>query len=681
MTESRSRLQKLDAITSTAVRLGFFLIWPLGIAIAVGATLFAATHADLLAAMFDNRLTQSQRIVGLNFMWASAVGVAVVYLGVFLWWRRQGDWPPGFERANRIHHYLSFLLSGPALVALTEPRLETQHPWRTWLYIALVVAAWWPTLRALGERQPSGRPPLLSERQKDIVGVVLALGVWGAYAFFFTRLSIINHHSVNTRIVDLGLYDNIFYHSSHGNPLGCSFMRGGNHAAAHFDPILVLLSPLHRLWPRAEMLLTLQSVWCGAGALGTYLLGRYQLGSRVFGLVWALAYALHPALHGANLYEFHSLTLLIAPLIFAIHFLLSGRTRLYFLTLVLLLLIREDVSLLMTFVGLFAIISGEPRGKPTGWATIALCIVYFVVAKTVFMTSAGLFNEGQGAYGFAYYYKEMMPNDSGTRGFLATLLTNPAYVAALATKGEKLQYLMVLFAPLLFSPAFAGRALVMLVYGLVFTLLASRSAVYSPHFQYSAVILPVAIALGPVGVRRLRDAFPMRRGLTTAFMGGVLIASVLTSWKHGAIVENTSFKGGFRSVKRDWNEDTAEKYQSFLGLLSHIEPGASVAATDRVGSHVSSRPKAYRLDQNIDADYYLVHRSDVRGRNKKILDQRNKEGSAELLERVGSWVLYRGLTPPEPDEVPDAEAAPETEAAAEAAPAGGTATGAEQGPP
>ena len=87
------------------------------------------------------------------------------------------------------------------------------------------------------------------------------------------------------------------------------------------------------------------------------------------------------------------------------------------------------------------------------------------------------------------------------------------------------------------------------------------------------------------------------------------------------------------------------------------------------------------MDQNIDADYYLVHRSDVRGRNKKILDQRNKEGSAELLERVGSWVLYRGLTPPEPDEVPDAEAAPETEAAAEAAPAGGTATGAEQGPP
>jgi hypothetical protein len=171
--------------------------------------------------------------------------------------------------------------------------------------------------------------------------------------------------------------------------------------------------------------------------------------------------------------------------------------------------------------------------------------------------------------------------------------------------------------------------------------------VFSPHFQYSAVILPVAIGLGPVGLRRLRDARPSSRSLTTAVMGCVLVASLLASWKHGAIIENSSFKGGFRSLKRDWNEEVAEKYQSFLGLVSHIEPDASVAATDRVGSHISNRAAAYRVDQDVDADYFLVHANDIRGRNKKILDRRKKEGGLELIERVGSWSLYRGVALPE----------------------------------
>jgi uncharacterized membrane protein len=648
MADSRSRLQRLDAITSTAVRVGFFLIWPVALAVAIGATAFAATHADLLAAMFDNRLLEPQRAVGLSFFVASAAGVALIYAAFFFWWWRQGHWPPGFDRASQIHRHLSFLMSGPAIVALTEPKLEVHHPWRTWLYIALVLVAWWPTLSALSERSRGTQVrSLLSERQRDFLGLGLAFLLWGAYAYFFTRLSITNHHSINTRIVDLGLYNNIFYNSSHGDPLGCSFMRTGNHAAAHFDPILVILSPLHRLWPKPELLLTLQSVWCGAGAVGTYLLGRYQLGSRVWGLVWALAYALHPALHGANLYEFHSLTLLIAPLIFALHFLLSGRIVLYFASLVLLMLIREDVSLLMFFVGLFAIISGEPGLKRAGWVTLIVCVAYFALAKMVFMTSAGIFNEGEGAYGFAYYYKEMMPNNSGEKGFLTTLVTNPAYVAALMTKEAKLGYLVMIFAPLLFLPAWAGRARIMLLYGIVFTLLASRTAVFSPHFQYSAVLLPVAIALAPLGLRRLGVARPATKRLVPAVMGCVLIASLLASWKFGAIVENDSFRGGFRPVKRTWDDTTAQRYDAFLDLIGVIEDDASVSATDQVGAHISSRPKAHRLDHDVETDYFLVHRGDLRGRNKAILDRRKRDGSVELVRHEGVVSLYRRVSPPE----------------------------------
>ncbi|MGB5547524.1 MAG: DUF2079 domain-containing protein [Polyangiales bacterium] len=640
-------LRKLDAIASNAVRLGLFCIWPVIVAIALGATLFALTHGELHPAMFDNDLTQPQRLIALGYF-AVALLVVGLFYGLILRYRHRGHWPPGFARASRLHSYLAFLLSGPLLVALTEPGIETKHQWRTWLYIALAVLASWPTLRALGnrERLPPRPMPILSSRARDLLSASLVLFLWVAYAYFFTKLSITNHHAFNTRTIDLGIYDNIFFQSSHGRPLDCTLIRGGNHASAHFDPILVILSPLYRLWPRAEFLLTLQSVWCGAGVVAAYLLGRSQLNSRRWGIVWALVYALQPALHGANLYEFHSLTLLFAPLLFALHFLLSGRFRLYFVTLALLLLIREDVSLLMCFVGFFAVVSGEPGYKRVGWITILICLVYFVLAKTFFMSSVGLFNQGAESYGFSYYYEEMIPNKLGEFDFLTTLLTNPAFIVALVAKAPKIHYLLLIFAPLLFLPAWAGRARVMLLYGFVFILLASKTAVYSSHFQYSAVLLPVALALAPLGLRRIREARPTDQSLTLAVMGCVLLASVLVSWKHGAILPNSSFRGGFGTVTRSMDESRRDKYDEFIDLISVIEPDASVSATERVGPHLSNRAEIYRVVQGIDTDYVVVDSRDLGRRPVKTQFKRRQDvGELELLERKGPWTLYRAKPP------------------------------------
>jgi len=641
--EPRSWLRKLDAFTSTAVRFAIFCVWPTVVAVALGATLFAATHADLLPAMFENKLTADERRVGLVYLAGSLVAIAAFYLGALVV-RHRDHWPPGFERAAHLHPYLSFVLSGPAIVALTEPKIETQHQWRTWLYIGLAVLAWWPTLRALSSDWKAWQPRrILSDRQRDAVSLVAVFGLWAAYAWVFANLAINTHHGFHMRLIDLGIYDNVFFQSSHGRPLGCSFLRGGTHVTAHFDPILVILSPLYRLWPRAEFLLTLQAVWCGAGVIAAYLIGRHQLNSRVWGLVWAVVYAVHPALHGANLYEFHSLTLLFTPLLFALYFLLSGKLRLYFVMLAVLLIVREDVSLVLCFVGLYALISGEPGYKRAGWITILVSLVYLVVAKTVFMSAPGLLNQGPGAYGYHYYYKDMIPNGLAEIDFFTTLLTNPAFVVALVAQEAKIHYLLVIFAPLLFLPAWAGRARVMLLYGFIFILLASRTAVYSTHFQYSAVLLPVAIALAPLGLRLLREARPKDTGLTTVIMGCVLVASLLVSWKHGAVLENSSFRGGFRPIVRTWTEPLQERYDSFLELVSQIEPDASVSATDRVGAHVSNRAEAHRLDQNIDTDYLLVDTSDLRGRNKASLERREKAGKVELIEHTGRWRLYRAV--------------------------------------
>src|SRR5262249_60600206 len=54
----------------------------------------------------------------------------------------------------------------------------------------------------------------------------------------------------------------------------------GYHGSAHFDPILVVLSPLYLLYPRAEMILVLQCLWVGGGVVPAYLIAQDKLGSR-----------------------------------------------------------------------------------------------------------------------------------------------------------------------------------------------------------------------------------------------------------------------------------------------------------------------------------------------------------------------------------------------------------------
>ena len=92
--------------------------------------------------------------------------------------------------------------------------------------------------------------------------------------------------------------------------------------SAHFDPILLLLAPAYLIAPNAETLLIIQSVWLASGAIPLFLLASRVIRSSWVALVIAGAYLLHPALHGINMYEFHSLALVV-PLLFWVVYLLE----------------------------------------------------------------------------------------------------------------------------------------------------------------------------------------------------------------------------------------------------------------------------------------------------------------------------------------------------------------------
>jgi uncharacterized membrane protein len=633
-----------------------FLLWPALIAVAVSVGAYGFVHLPSLPTFDTNKLPDPMRRAALIWLAKSAGLVALFYFAVATIGRIVTRSWQFAKTSAELNRWLFGLLALPFVAALCLPKIEQESPKQTLFLIAITAAiAGATTYHWARLFMPSGRPfdadgPDPRSRSNLPFAILSTLGVlilWAGYSYIFSRLSITNHHALTTRTTDLGFYDNIFYQSSHGHPLGCSFVKTGNHISAHFDPILVLLSPIHRLYPRAETLLVLQSVWLGSSVIPVYFLGRRLLESRPGGLALALMVAAYPAMHGANMYEFHSLTLIAPLVLWLLYFLETNARKRYYLILALLCLCREDVSLLMCFVGLYALLSRRPGAASLGRNTILISVAYFLVAKLGFMHSRGVFNAGKDAYSYDYYYDAMNPGRHDIAGLLTSLFINPVFALKTALDEPKLVYLANVFLPVLFLPFFVKTGRLMLIYGLMFTLLASRTPVFTTHFQYTVVLFPIAFTLTAFALRRVQNGQLLTslglepRKLSRALLGAALVSTLLMSWKFGGIVENESFRGGFARITRTLTPAQRDIYAWVNTQASSIPRAASVAVTPKLGPHVSSRMQAYNYPERQDVDYLFMDETELRGgeldRHKKII------GAKEFDEvaRRGKMVLYK----------------------------------------
>lgn len=647
MPDRRQVLSRVDRLLLRVVHFSQrVLLWPTLYAIAWAAALWPLMHAARLPVWSKNELSQAERIEQLFYLLGTSGVMAALLLGFFFVGRALRG--PGQTEASvrSFNRLFAFSLAAPFVTALMEPGVESSRPAHTLFFIACATACLLPTAAYLWEisRGSYARPARPScVRFRAIAPPILVGGLFVAYGMWISHLAINNHHALQTRLLDLAIYDNIFYHSSHGNFLGSNFIPTGNHANAHFDAILVLLSPLYYIYPRAELILVLQAIWCGAGVLPAYLLGREHLGSVWAGVALAAAWALYPALHGANLYEFHSLTLLAMPMLWLLYLLTTGRLRAYFVLLPFVLLIREDASLLICCVAFTAVLTRDPRLVRAGWITIGVAALYFILVKIFIMGAADPLG---GKYGFGWYYKDMTGGKS-LGGILLTLLTNPTFAVDFALREAKVIYLMQLLLPLAFLPLFAKPWRFATVFGLFYILLASRGPVFSIHFQYSVVLFPVLFALTPIALRQLRDSdLPARLGLAraqlvTVLLACVLASSLLMSWKFGGVLPNSSFRGGWAKIPHTLTAKQEQRYQEFRELVEQIPVDASVIATSRIAPHVSNRAEVWDYRHKGPTEYLILDTRELSGWTRKLHTDRLAAGEVELVAKHGTLQLFR----------------------------------------
>ena len=136
-------------------------------------------------------------------------------------------------------------------------------------------------------------------------------------------------------------------------PIGTiAFSRSQNELADHFSPILALLAPLYWAWSDARVLLMAQGGLLGASLVPVFLYARPRVG-RVGAYLLTAGYALFWGISAGVGYQFHELA--FAPLLLglAIYFADQGRWRGFWIAIVGLLLVKENMSVLVVFIGLW----------------------------------------------------------------------------------------------------------------------------------------------------------------------------------------------------------------------------------------------------------------------------------------------------------------------------------------
>ncbi len=475
-------------------------------------------------------------------------------------------------------------------------------------------------------------------RSSQRAPLALVLAAAAGYALFFGTVTVQNHHNLGTNSFDLGIFDNLFWNASHGfdpalpaSPFGGPHTR---HLGQHATLIVLVLTPIYALVPRAETLLWLQAVLVGFAALPLYLFAARRVGAWIACGV-ACAYLLYPPVHGPNLYDFHFLMLAPFFLWTSLYLFEARHDRLAALFVILSLLVREDAAVGVAMIGAFAI---AERERPL--AGLLLCVlgtVYTLVIKLVIMPA------GAQSGSFIELYQGLLPyGGKGLGAVLQTVVANPSFALGTLLSRTKLVYALEIAAPLAFLPWIRPIGWLCSIPGTFFCLLVtSAQPLHEISFQYTphwTTYLFMAL------VANLQALAPERDGRRDARQRGALVALALAmtlcSHQFGAILQHGTARAGYNRF--DFGTTPAQRtdYRDLRALIAEVPADAPIVASERIVPHVSNRRDAYTLRIGAYNARYLL--SEIRGllpEERRKLNKLLRSGRFGVSEVRGNFVL------------------------------------------
>jgi uncharacterized membrane protein/pimeloyl-ACP methyl ester carboxylesterase len=418
------------------------------------------------------------------------------------------------------------------------------------------------------------------------------------YISYFTLASFLRYNNFFTGRFDLGNMDQTVWNTIHGRIFQATDPNGTTNIsrlAFHADFILILISPLYLIWSSPEMLLLLQSVILGLGAIFVYLIAKAILKNKSLALAFSAVYLLNPSLQFTNLYDFHAVVLGTTLLLATFYFFLKKNYLLFLLFAILSGLTKEDIWAIVSIFGLAIItrVIFENRFRINFSKKQRLEILFGIAT---FLSSAFIFYaliwiiiplaKGSGHFALSYYSDfGGTASDVSKNIFLMPLKT----IGKLVTV-QNFDYLIQLFLPFGLTSLISPLFLVFAAPDLLINLLSTSPGFHEIYYQYTAGITPFLVISAIYAVVFLKNKFSIlnNRVIIIYLVGATLISAYLFGPLPLAIHANISMFNNQLS-----NRKTIDDF------LVNIPTRYSIAASNNLGSHLSHRRNIYTIPVGI----------------------------------------------------------------------------------
>lgn len=431
--------------------------------------------------------------------------------------------------------------------------------------------------------------------KQDKTGILLLILL---FSLVYSFIGISKHNHFQTFGWDTAIFDQQVYLVSQLK-LPYSSLHGFLGLGDHFHPLLYLVGGLiYKFWSDARALYILQSAMVSLSALPLYLLVKEVLKKtklskvqiQLFGILISLLYLFNVSMQFLAVGEYNDATSFPLPFLFTVYFLYKKNTLGFWLSFILMLLTKEEYSLLAVPLGLYIFLATKEYRKAVLVGMVGL--VYFIVLTFYLMPWFANTKE------YIFYSNSNRPSN-----ILVKMVQNPSlFVTKFLDNTKKRETLLVSFSSFGFLPLVSPVDLIIPVSTLAVRLYDDTvPRRFEFNNQYAAGLVPPLAVATIFSIYRLVTYMTRRKvntKLVVVLLLGYLLIVVLTQdiLYHGPI--NSLLKPQFY-LTNAWVHDTDD-------LIRQVPKGVAVAANNSLLPHLSQRENFYLLPKIGEAEFIAV---------------------------------------------------------------------------
>ena len=372
----------------------------------------------------------------------------------------------------------------------------------------------------------------------------------------FGKINALHHYA------DFATHLEILWRNSQGlglrTVMSAEYHGGSHWFAAHFTPIIYLTYvPAFAIWSNPYVIPVSETLFITSSLIPLWLISKKYFNSDLSRL-FICSFLFYPTIFYTNLYGTAYIELCIPLFLWLFYFFEEKKNTLFILFLVLCLMVREEVSLVTCFFGIYMMIK---KRYLLGVLTIILSLIYFYTVLFVIMPSFKVedFNRVHMATiwyrGWGDTYSEMFAN----------ILFSPIDALSKILIPEKIGNFVMILIPLLFMSL--GNILIFCIAipNLAITFLSFSITHSSYILYYLSPSLPIFFYAAISGISKISNWKVVDQN---ALIHAILVASISTTIFFGATPISIAF----------WNKDykvgnfytTNFHYSAYVELDKHV---------------------------------------------------------------------------------------------------------------